>query len=1052
MLKKFAIGLGVFVITVYVLFLVIPFFLNGLANSYNEQISKMIEDSSGFKVKLENIKILTTPKLTIGAGVEHIEVALPTGETFLTADNTGGKLSLIPLLVRKIEIDAVGAENVNLNLKIKKDGKFLIEDYIPQEEPQESQKEQTVGELPLGLKLSNRLPNIIVKNYNISFIDMPSDKTYSIYGEKFAIEDFILNKKIKLTAVGKVMLQDREQFNYDVKILNKIMPDLDLNDIIFNSQPNEEQAPSEPLNLVYIFKTIHNNQFMADIKADVKTSGTLEDVELDGNIDVSNLKIAVDGKLLPSGNVDLDLKGNSIKLYSKLFTAQNEITELVGNFKTGKHSQIDLNCKSNLKFKSLIDMIDSIAKTFGYHELDTMSATGGIDADFTVKSNLKKLESSGYLKIPSASLNYKLYNIALDNIKADIDFSNNMVNIKDAGFSILEQPLKLKGTLTQDANADISLFADKLSLKGLLLALGQTAILKDNKINNGTLSMNVLLKGRLDKIIPKVNVSIDNVNVKNIPSDTTLILANSKIDLETDVAKTKGLITAVNTNIINPALSISVPEVNLSLGDKDIDIKKAYLLFNGSRVDISGKISDYLAQNIKLNIKAVGLGTIHLTGSINDIAKSQKLELSLKTLDTVSMSIPGFKKSNIKTDFDINILGSAINPILKGNIKVPTLNISDIPVSMQNLNILLNGSVLKGSGTLQKFMSCGIVGENLVSDFHLTNNVFYLKNIKGDAFSGKINGNISYNLSNGHIGVDLNGSGMNAENAILGAAGLKNALSGTLGFSANVTLFGANDIEMMKNLKGKVAFEITDGTLGNIGRFENLLFAQNLQSNSIIKAAINSVSALPAIKNTAQFKNISGNLTFNNGWANLNPIKTSGPSMAYYITGKYNLLNSTANVIILGRISAEIVSLLGPLGDLSVTKLTSYIPKFGTATGNIINALTANPKGENVAAIPQLSSGNKNYKDFKVQFNGGVESKSSVKSFKWLSVCDMSAIQKTSVQEQINNTKQAVKDAVQEKKDAFNAVMNNQKQQAQDSKQQLDNAVQGLKNLKNILK
>lgn len=257
---------------------------------------------------------------------------------------------------------------------------------------------------------------------------------------------------------------------------------------------------------------------------------------------------------------------------------------------------------------------------------------------------------------------------------------------------------------------------------------------------------------------------------------------------------------------------------------------------------------------------------------------------------------------------------------------------------------------------------------------------------------------------------------------------------------------------MMKNLKGKVFFEITDGTFGNIGRFENYLFAQNLQSNSIIKAAINSVAALPTVKNTAEFKSVSGNMAFNNGWASLSPIKTSGPSMSSYITGKYNLLNATANVIVLGRISAEVVSLLGPLGDLSVSKLTSYIPKFGTLTGNLINALTTDPKSENVSAIPLLSSGNKNYKDFKVVFNGGVESRSSVKSFKWLSKCDTSEIEQVTVKEQIENTKQAIQEAKQQKVEQLQKSLEESRAKAQEAKQQMQDAKEGLKNLKNLLK
>ena len=384
MFKKIGIGLGIFFVTVYALFLIVPFFISGIVNSYSGEISNMIEEASGSKVKLENIRVITTPKLTVGGGVGHIEVALPNGETFLTADNAGGKLSLLPLLLRKIEIDVVGAENVNLNLKVKKDGKFLIEDYIPQTE-NPSDPNEPMTELPFGIKLSNHLPNIVIKNYNISFIDMPTDKTYSIYGQKAKISDFILDKKIKIIADGKFMLQEREQFSYDVKVLNKILPDIDLNALVFSAQTEPQsqtqQQAVQTFNIIDIFKAIHNNQLTADFKGDVTTFGTFDDINFDGVMNVSNIGIAVDGKKLPPSNIDIKLKGNTINLYTKLYTAEKELTELVGNFKTGKHPKIDLNCKSNAQFKSIIDMIDSIAHTFGYKDLETLTATGGFGAD-----------------------------------------------------------------------------------------------------------------------------------------------------------------------------------------------------------------------------------------------------------------------------------------------------------------------------------------------------------------------------------------------------------------------------------------------------------------------------------------------------------------------------------------------------------------------------------------------------------------------------------------------------------------------------------------------
>ena len=1130
------------IVILYVAFLIVPLFLTGVINSYSNEISNIIEKSCGFKVKLENMKVLSTPKLTVGAKVGHLEAALPSGETFLTVDNAQAKMSLIPLLAKRIEADMVGADNVNLNLKVKKDGKFLIEDYIPQNEENKDGTTQAIAALPFGLKLSNHLPNININNYNIAFVDIPTDKTYSIYGNNISITDFILNKKIKVALDGKAMLQDKEQFNFDIKVFNKIMPEIDLNDVVF-AEKEEEQKPKSDfrINPIDIFKAIYKNQLTADIKGDVKTAGTLDDIDMLGLIDVTNLAVAVDGKKLPASSADIKLKGNGIKLYTKLYTAENELTELVGNFKTGKHPKIDLNCKSNAQFKSVFDLIDSIAKSFDYNDLDTLTATGGIDADFNIKSNLKTIESSGYLKIPSASIAYKLYNAAVNNISADIDFANNMVNIRKAGLSVLGQPLKISGSITQDATADLLVTADRLQLKGLLLAAGQMALLKENQIYSGTVSMNTSIKGKLDKIVPKVNVSIDNVNLKNTPSNTSIKVANSKVDLSTDGKKMNGLVNVSGARVINPMATISAPSAKIAFGEKDININSAYVLLNNSRIDITGKIADYMTKNLTFNINAKGnllgsdlramipkdfrsfvtakgklplvvnvtgdekkqdivfsltsnptnyvsilsvdqlkgkttvikgnaklngdslkfsdtgvfangAGVCYLKGGISDLYKSQRLNLNVSTPNNVAFVIPGFSKSKINATGNIDVNGVAANPILKGSANIPSIKIPEIPLTMTDMQVSLNGPIVKGKGTLKKFVTGGIVAENLTSDFNLTNNVFYLKNLTGDAFSGKVNGNISYNINNGHIGVVFKGAGMDAEKAIAGAAGLKNALSGKLNFNANVTLHGSTDVEMMKNLKGKASFDISDGSFGNIGRFENFLFAQNIQQNSIIKAAVNSVKSLPAIKNTAQFKTVSGNMTFNNGWATLNPVKTSGPSMSYYVKGRYNLLNATANVVILGRISAEIVSVLGPLGDLSVTKLTSYIPKFGTATGNIINALTTNPKGENTAAIPALSSGNKNYKDFKVVFNGGVESRSSVKSFKWLSTCDMSAIQKTTVKEQVKETKQAVKEAVQEKKDAFNQHMDEQKSQAQQANQDMKDAVQGIKNLKNLLK
>ena len=1142
MIRKIFVGILVFIILLYALFLIAPVFLSGFVNSYD--FSKIIEEACGYKVKLSNIKLITTPKLTVGIKVSAVDAALPNGESFLTADNVQGKLSLLPIIVHKIELDMIGADNVNLNLKVKKDGHFLIEDYIPEADSNELNAKKTEpsaseydSALPFGFKLSNKLPDIKINNYNISFIDMPTDNTYSLYGDNFYITDFILNKRVRVSALGGFMLQDKEQFKFDVNVLNKIMPDADLNDLVFaNNSDDKPQNQNFEVNVIDIFKAIYKNQLTANLKAKMVVGGSLEDVDLSGNLNVSDFSIAVDGKPLPAGNLDLKLKGNAVSVYSKLYSSASEITELTGTFKTGKKPDININCKSNAKFASLIDIADSVSKSFGYNKLDTLNATGGIDADFSLKSDFKKVTSSGYLKIPAASLSYKLYNIAIDKIFADIQFADNNINILNSGFSILGHPLSIRGSVTNDAVADLSIIADKLQLKGLLLAAGQLALLKENQVNSGNVSFNILIKGKLNSIIPKISVYLDNLNVKNISSNTSITMQNTKADISTDGKTAQGNINVNNIKIINPAASFSVPKANIILGEKDIDINNTYAVFNNSRIDIAGKVANYMGKNMKFDINAKGnilandikslvpkdfksevsakgslplqisvsgndksqeilakvnadssnyfsvlnieqlkgkksqiLSTIKingdllkfedtgvyvgneqiigLKGSVTDLYKTQHLALHANTPSNLTMSIPFLKGSKLVTGGNIDILGNAFNPTLKGSVTISSITVPDMFLTMKNMDVTLNGPIVSGKGTLKSFVCGGIVADNLSSDFNLTNNVFYLKNLNGSAFEGKVSGNISYNILNGLVGVAMKGTSMNAEAAIAGASGIKNALSGKLNFKANVTTKGETDVMMMKNLKGNASFDISDGVFGNIGRFDNLLLAQNIMSNPVLKAGVNAIRTLPVIKNTANFKSLNGKLTFKDGWTELIPVKSAGPAMAYYITGKYNLLNGTANLVILGRISAEVVKMLGPLGDLSLSKLTSYIPGIGAATSRIVQAITTSPYGERVSEIPNLTLDNSNHKDFKVQFNGGIESTSSVKSFRWLSVCDTSEIESFKIKDQVEAAKNAMQEVKNKQIEAYNQQMAEQRRQAQESAQELKNAAEGLKNL-----
>ena len=86
-IKRAGLITGAVLLSLYVIFMLLPVVLSPVLNSYTPQIESMIEEASGFKVKLERPGIVTTPKLTAGIKINHAEFSLPDGEEFLSADN-----------------------------------------------------------------------------------------------------------------------------------------------------------------------------------------------------------------------------------------------------------------------------------------------------------------------------------------------------------------------------------------------------------------------------------------------------------------------------------------------------------------------------------------------------------------------------------------------------------------------------------------------------------------------------------------------------------------------------------------------------------------------------------------------------------------------------------------------------------------------------------------------------------------------------------------------------------------------------------------------------
>ncbi len=1029
----------------YVLFLILPFIASPILNNYVPQINEEIKKSTGLTSSIKEIKLVTTPKLTVGAKVGEFQLLTPDNKEIIDAKDFQIKMSLLSLFAKRIEVDLVRLGEIKANLGLNKDGSFEIEKYFPAktESLPVEQENQSVQTLPLGLKLSNHLPDIKIGNYNINFADLPAQKLYTIKGNKIEITDFVLNKGVKVFADGNVTLAGREQFKYNIKVNNKIMPDWDLHELVFNpeylkegeKQKNEQNIE---INILDIFKGLYDYKITANVDSDI----TLADDSNKGYLNIDNMSVAPNGVVLPPSNAKLDFNGNKINIDSNLYTAQNEVSTIKGFVKTGKKTNIDINFKSGAELANVVRIVNAIAMTFNVKDLQTLSANGKIDADFNVKSDLKTVNSNGHLKVPSAIVRYGLYNITVDKINADIALANNNIDIKNIGFTIFNQPLKLYGLIKQDTSADLHLTADNLSLKGLIVALGQAALLKENQVNSGVVSLKADIVGKLDKIKPTAKVILNNIDIKNIPSNTTVKLPSTNVDIVADGEDFSGTAISTNVKAINPAVTVDIPKLSANLNEETIEVAQTPVKVENINFNLRGKIKNYMSEKISLDFVTTGDIKSKLTGDLHTV--KQTLNLNYATTDNSKIVIPMFDKSNMVFNTNLALTGNMANPHVSGILNIPSVNIPEIPVTMENIAAKLNGEMFNGNATVAKFVNNGIVANSITTDFSMKGEKLYLNNLKGSAFDGKFNGDIVYNMSNTKTNVEFKGENMNAEKAIEGAAGIKGALTGTLDFDTKMDLFVYPDFnDLMRSITGNLTFRIEKGAFGKIGRLENFLQANNIIGNTLLKTTVGSFSNIASIKNSAQFDYITGEMTFSNGWANISHIKSTGKSIAYFVTGKYNLINASANVTVLGRLHGSIVKLLGPIGELSAEKILSYIPKLGDLTAKYAELMSTDPDRERTKDIPELSSDTDTYKDFKVDFNGGVESISSVKTFKWLSKVDTSSIEQMSIKDTVKSLKTNINTdinaTVTTVKDTVNAV--------KEQKEQLKQSVNELKNL-----
>lgn len=978
--------LSIFVIIYLAFLFILPNAID--LNPYLPQITKIIQDSTGFEVELKGLKVKTAWNLSAGALIDKTDLKYSDGQKFAQINGLQIRLSLIPLFIKRITIDEVEADKVMANIDLSK-----------------SEKEKEKREKNVSLfTYSDNMPLIKAKKYRISLLD--GRNIYTVKGSDLKISDFILNKKIKIKTNGDLILNGRKQISYNITVFSKVFPK--------NNTKNN--------NLMKVFADLYKYNVRSDVNADLKIK---QNSHTDGKISFDKMYFTLGGQTLPQGKVALGFSGDKVKIDSHLYTDINSKIFVTGMLNNGKHKAIDLQVSSDkVDIANTILIANTVLKTVGRKSLDEIIASGQAKANFNIKSDFKKVESKGYLKIKNASVTNKLYKVSLKALNADIDFSQDSINIKQANANLDSQPITISGSIDKNANANILVLAKNLQLKGVLLASGNAKILKENDILGGIVNVKALLKGRLDKAVPVINVTVSDINLRNRKTKTQVKIAKAVIDTKSKKEdKGEGQVKLTQLKIIPSTKSlISAPTISLLFNKNNIEIEKTYLYIDKIKTNLSGKISDINTQpklnnvlidipnQITVPIQGYSGSKMNLKGKLSLNGDLYKPEISGQftiPLIRIPSTQTVIKNATLQIDKDINlncpqaqiagasmIMNANIDKNFSNGIVVKYINfVSD----NLNLNTFLplfislpqnsssNMTILNGKSSIAKFKLGGISSSNITSNISMSNNILHMRKLKGNAYWGQIAGDVNYDLKHRKTMLNLQGRGLSANSALTALMGRNDDINGILDFDTNISFVGYSQSELLHSLKGYTNFIISNGQMGLLGQFEHLIYAQNIISNNVFKTTLNLIAKAVTVKNTGVYRYMKGKINLSDGWANITWIKTSGPSMSLYITGRYYLPENTASLIMLGRISDDVVHLLGPIGEFSVDKVISSIPKLGEITAFFASQVTTNPNYENTSMIPQLTPKTEfQTKEFKVVIDGDVQKQSSVKSFKWL--------------------------------------------------------------------
>lgn len=628
-------------IVLYATFLfVLPNVIN--LNSFKCDIQKIVQNTVKLNIDTQNMKIVTSPLLHAGVKIDGAVLSYPDGTKIASAKSVQVRIKLLPLLLRTLELSDITVDSPSFSTKLLENGQFDIAQYVTQNLAQSQTADTAQAQMPV--KISEKLPKIVVENYDFAAIDAKTKNSVEIKGSSFILDKAKINSRFVVSADGGLFVNNKKNVSFDVKT-DSYWPEM---------QPAKEPVEKIETPQIDFINEIVKFRPSADITADLKIRNSKDSVKISGFANVDNLSVVLDGQKLPKSYLHSIFKGNETIVDSDIYITETEKADIKADIINGRKTSVELNVKTDkISFVSIQKFALAILNSFNIkNELASLKLQGYIESDFSLKTDLKKFESQGFFSVKNGSILHKSLPVSIKNVTADVDFANNTVNIKNAGALVNGSKFGVVGTISKNSAADITLKSDSIPLNSLYTVFAPTNIKTAYDLQSGVLTLNADLKGKLENIEPKISLVLDNLKIKDRVNGYYITNAKTTTDIiaSSDSKKDafKGEIALNNTRfvLLNSNFSASVPQVKISINPKDILLHPFDTLLETSVIKTSGSVKNYV-QKPEINISSSGsLKTSDLNKLLDKDAR--QLIDSKGTLPLIAVVSGNDKEINIK--------------------------------------------------------------------------------------------------------------------------------------------------------------------------------------------------------------------------------------------------------------------------------------------------------------------------------------------------------------------------------------------------------------------